>query len=574
MENHDNILQIVIFLFAAVGSVAIFRMLRLSPVLGYLLAGLLIGPYGFKLVEQGHTTHSFAEFGVIFLMFMIGLELSLDRLKAMRSHVFHFGSLQVIITALLIMGASLYWGATEQQAIIIGGALAFSSTAIVLQTLGESGQKFSQVGRLSIAILILQDLAVIPLLVLLQVFSTDAELSEALLYASVKAFVAVAVMLIGGRIFFRPLFRFVASLRDNELLTGAILLIVMGAAYASYVAGMSPAMGAFLAGLLIAETEFKPQVEADIQPYKALFLGLFFMTVGMTLDWRLILEKFEFITLLVLGLLATKAIIIFLLARLFKFGVGPSLHAGILLAQSGEFAFVVLGLAVSSQLVPGSLGQILLVVVTITMALTPMMAEMGRRFAKKQDDRVNLSLRHASDDTHDLRDHVIICGFGRVGHTVARLLEAEQISYIALEINPEIVTRERAAGIAVHYGDGSRKLVLKAVGLERAKAIVITHADPALSGKTIIAIRGKHPNIPIIVRAKNLPQVEWLERLGANVAVAEMFETSLQLGGALLTQLGVDDQEVTRVIHSFRAEDYALTREAEASLKTAAAEEQ
>ena len=564
MHVPEQLISIVIFLVAAVGSVALFRLLRLSPVLGYLSAGLIIGPFGLEIIEPSESTGVFAEFGIIFLLFMIGLELSLERLKAMRRHVFEFGSLQVLACALVIGSTAYYFGLGFEQSIVVGGALALSSTAVVLQVLAEKNQKFSQVGRLSLAALILQDLAVIPLLVLLQVFSSaDVDMVDALTEASVKAVIAVVVMIIVGRIIVRPVFRFFASLKDAELVTGASLLIVLAAALVSAEAGLSLAMGAFLAGLLIAETEYKPQVEADIQPYKGLFMGLFFMTVGMTLDWRLVIEHSLLIASLVIGLLVIKAVIIFMLSRIYGFSIGSSLHAGLLLAQGGEFAFIVFGIGLTSGFLDAGYGAILLVVVTVTMAVTPMLAELGTRLHKLMDKTSQMSVKHLKEDSLDLSNHVIICGFGRVGHTVARLLEAEDIDHLALETNPNIVRAEMKNNRMVHYGDASRKGVLHAVGIEHAKAVIITHADPAMAGKTVLAVRAMRKGIPIIVRAKNLQQVEWLERLGANVAVAEMYETSLQLGSALLKYSEVDDAEISRVVQTFRDGDYALTREAE-----------
>lgn len=564
MHVHGQMISVLIFLLAAVGSVALFRTLRLSPVLGYLVAGLIIGPFGVSIIQPGESTETFAEFGIIFLMFMIGLEMSIERLKSMRRHVFEFGGMQVLLCGTVITLAAMYWGVAKDQAVIIGGALALSSTAIVLQVLAEKNQKFSQVGRLALAGLILQDLAVIPLLVLLQVFSTDgADVATALGEASVKAAVAVVVMLVFGRIVLRPLFRFFASLNDSELITGATLLIVLGAAAASTQAGLSPAMGAFLAGLLIAETEFKPQVEADILPYRGLFMGLFFMTVGMSLDWRLLVEHSLLIPSLLIGLLATKIVIIFMLSRIYGFSRGASMHAGLLLSQGGEFAFVVFGIGMTSGFLDADIGAILLVVVVVSMAITPLLADIGSKLQKWLDRGSSMSIKQAQNDSMDMSNHVIICGYGRVGHTVARLLETEGMDYVALETNPDIVRKERVQGTSVHYGDASRKLVLEAVGLEHARAVIITHADPAMAGKSVLAIRALRKDVPVIVRAKNLQQVEWLERLGANLAVAEMFETSLQLGGALLKTAGVDDAEVTRVIQSFREGDYALTREAE-----------
>lgn len=559
-----------IVLLAAVLSVGLFRALQLSPVLGYLAAGLAIGPYGLKLVDTTASKSMIAEFGVVFLLFMIGLELSFNRLKAMRRHVFGLGTAQVLLTSAAFGLVAYYHGQPLYAAILIGGGLAMSSTAIVLQVAGESGQRHTQTGRLALAMLILQDLAIIPLLVLVQVFAEGEELGRAMLVATTKAVAAAVIIVIIGRRIIRPLFRMVTHLRDQELITATTLLMVIATSYVSYVAGLSPAMGAFMAGLLIAETEYKLQVEADIMPYKGLFLGLFFMTVGMSLDWRFVFENWLMITAIVIGVLVIKGMIIYTLARIFSMPIGTSVNAGLIMSQAGEFAFVVFGLAASSNLLAREVAEMLLVVTTATMAITPMLAEFGHRLELQFGEKDRHSLRHSLEESTDLSDHVIISGFGRVGHTVARLLEAEGVPYIALDVNPLLVRAERAKGMPIHFGDASRKLVLKAVGMERARAMVITHADASISSRTIMAARGIKTEIPIIVRARNIEQVQQLERLGANLAIAEMFETSLQLGGALLREIGIEPHEVASVLDAFRASDYALTRVAEGEEEVAA----
>ncbi len=561
---HENpLFTPFVILLAAVLSVGVFRALRLSPVLGYLLAGLVIGPYGFQLVDATASKSMIAEFGVVFLLFIIGLELSFNRLKAMRSHVFGLGTAQVLLTAAAFTAVASLFGQPISAAVLIGGGLAMSSTAIVLQVAGETGQRHTQTGRLALAMLILQDLAVIPLLVLVQMFSEGEAFAEAMVTATIKAFVAAALIIIIGRRIIRPLFRMVTHLRDQELSTATTLLLVIATAYASYVAGLSAAMGAFLAGLLIAETEYKLQVEADIMPYKGLFLGLFFMTVGMSLDWRFVLQNWGLMVGIVVGVLLIKGTVIYTIARIFSMPIGTSINAGFLMSQAGEFAFVVFGLATSNSLLSREAAEVLLVVITATMALTPMLAEFGRQLELRLSGRERHTLRQSLEESTDLSDHVIISGFGRVGHTIARLLEAEGVPYVALDSNPLLVREERAKGLPIHFGDASRKLVLKAVGMDRARAAVITHADTSISARTIMAARGLKTDIPIIARAHNIEQVQQLERLGANLAIAEMFETSLQLGGALLREIGIEDQEVASVIDAFRASDYALTRVAE-----------
>jgi CPA2 family monovalent cation:H+ antiporter-2 len=565
MHPTSHLTEIVILLSAAVLIVASFRVIRLSPVLGYLAAGTLIGPFGLALIDDVATTSGFAEFGVIFLLFLIGLELSLERLRSMRTHVFGFGSAQVIISAGLFAAFFVGFGGAQTAAIIIGGGLALSSTAIVLQVIDEQGEKSSQVGRLALAILILQDLAVIPLLVLVSLLGDDSRaLLPALSDAFLKTTLCLVLIFTLGGMLLKPLFRFIASLENTELFTATTMFVVLGVAWLTYYFGLSPALGAFLAGLLIAESEFRPQVESDILPFKGLFLGLFFMTVGMSLNLEMLLERFLGIISLTIALMATKSLIIMALCRVFGFTLSTAIHVGLLLSQGGEFAFVLFGLADTAGVIDHDMAQILLVVVTTSMALTPLIANIGKHVA---DALEKYSLSHSNvmmvDETLDLSHHVIISGFGRVGHTVGRLLEVEQLPYVAIDMDSFLVAKERKNGIPVYYGDTTRIHVLNALGITRAQAVIITHNDTRVALQTIQVIREINKELPIIVRAKNIEQVQRLERAGANLAVAEMFETSLQLSGALLRHLGVTDHEITRILDLFREEDYALTRDAE-----------
>ena len=567
MQNSTFLFEIIILLLAAVVIVSVFRVVKLSPVLGYLVAGTIIGPFGLKLISDVETTKGIGDFGLIFLLFVIGLELSFERLRSMRKQVFGFGGLQVLLTGGLFALAFTIYGSSAQAAIIIGGGLALSSTAIVLQVIAEQGEKSSQVGRLALAILILQDLVVIPLLVLVSLFSkfsdNNQNLTEALASAGIKAVVCLAVIFLAGRYLLRPLFRFVASLENTELFSATTLLVLLGVSGFSSLAGLSPAMGAFLAGLLIAGTEFKPQVEADILPFKGLLLGLFFMTVGMSLNINMLLSHFVSIVALTIALMAVKTIIILCLCRALRIRLNTSVQLGLLLSQGGEFAFILFSIAGQGGIINHELAQILLVVVTMSMAFTPLVAQLGKRVAIEIEKR---SLSHAQNmvaETLDLRKHIIICGFGRVGHTVAKLLENENIPYVAIEMDSFVVTRERKNGIPVYYGDTTRIHVLKSLGIERAKAVILTHNDTRVALQTIHSVRDLNSEIPIIARAKNIEQVHKLERAGANLAVAEMFEVSLQLGGSLLKEIGVSEHEISRIIEIFRAEDYALTRTAE-----------
>ncbi|MDX2074661.1 MAG: monovalent cation:proton antiporter-2 (CPA2) family protein [Alphaproteobacteria bacterium] len=564
MQHSIHLTEIVILLSAAVLMVGLFRALKLSPVLGYLVAGTAIGPYGFSLISDVGPTAGFAEFGIVFLLFLIGLELSFERLRSMRKHVFGFGSLQVIITALMIGALFTYYNGNIEIALIIGGGLALSSTAIVLQVLAEQNEKASQVGRLALAALILQDLAVIPLLVFVTALgSNSGALGEALGTAAAKAVIGLAIIFILGRLVLRPLFRFIASLEHTELFTATTIFVVLGVAWLTHSAGLSAALGAFMAGLLVAETEFKHQVEADILPFKGLLLGLFFMTVGMSLNVSMLLDQFISIIGLTVALMAAKAFIIIVLCRAFNFSLGSSIHAGLLLSQGGEFAFVLFSLAGEYNLIPVDLNQILLVTVTVSMALTPLAAELGNFLAHKLEKQTPTDPQHLLEETLDLSQHVIICGYGRVGHTVSDLLENENISYVAIDMDSYMVSRERKIGTPVYYGDSARAHVLSALGIKRARALIITHSDTRVALQTIATVRDLNNEIPIIARAKNLEQVQKLERAGATLAVAEMFEVSLQMGGALLKSIGINELEINRIIDIFRAEDYALTRTAE-----------
>jgi CPA2 family monovalent cation:H+ antiporter-2 len=564
MHDSLHLTEIVILLCAAVLTVGLFRALKLSPVLGYLVAGTIIGPYGLSLITNVEATAGFAEFGIIFLLFLIGLELSLERLRSMRKHVFGFGSAQMIMTALIIGALFTYYFGNIEIALIIGGGLALSSTAIVLQVIAEQNEKSSQVGRLALAVLILQDLAVIPLLIFVTALGTnDGALGHALGSAALKAMVGLVVIFTVGRLLLRPLFKFIAALEHTELFTATTICVVLGVAWLTHIAGLSAALGAFMAGLLVAETEFKHQVESDILPFKGLLLGLFFMTVGMSLNVETLLMRFTDILGLTLALMSAKAFIIILLCRAFNFSLSASIHTGLLLAQGGEFAFVLFSLAGSYGLIEADISQILLVVVTVSMALTPLAAEIGNRIATALEKKTPQDPAHMLEETLDLSHHVIICGYGRVGHTVSELLENENISHVAIDMDSYMVSRERKNGTPVYYGDSARAHVLNALGIKRAQALIITHNDIRVALQTIATVRDLNSEIPIIARAKNLEQVQKLERAGANLAVAEMFEVSLQMGGALLKSIGVADHEITRIIDIFRAEDYALTRTAE-----------
>lgn len=563
MSPAHHLGEIVLLLAAAVCIVALFRHLRFSPILGYIAAGIVIGPHGLGLIRDMQSTQVIAELGVIFLLFLIGLELSFERLARLRGQVLGFGVAQVLLTSLVIGAGMRLLGQPLEAAIIVGGGLALSSTAVVMELLSESNEKATQVGRLSIKTLILQDLAVIPLLVLVPLLAGEGSVLGALGEAGIKAVLGLAAIMLLGRRLLRPLFRMMAEYRHTELFTATTLLVVLGMAYMSTLAGISPALGAFMGGLLVSETEFRPQVEADILPFKALLLGLFFMTVGMGIDLSIIREQPITVLALMLSLIAVKASLMLALSKLFAIPVATGTHAALLLAQGGEFTFVLFMLAENQGILSTHLSQMLLAAVVLSMTATPLLHALGKALARRSERGSAIHHHLPSRDAMELEGHIIIAGFGRVGRTVAELLDTEHIPYVALDMDASAVGAARAQGKRVYYGDAARAVVLKTMGIGRAQAVIVTHADTQASLHIIQMVRSLGSRIPIIVRARNLEQVQQLEQAGANLAVAEMFETSLQLGGALLKEIGVPDPEVSRVLAAFRAEDYALTRRAE-----------
>jgi len=550
---------ILVLLLTAVIVVAIFRRLRMSPVLGYFAAGSILGS-PFVNIVQADETSVFGEIGIIFLLFAIGLELTFARLKSMRSQVFGFGSLQVILTTAVISGFIVMGGYAIDASVVIGMAMAFSSTAIVLQVLAENRMQSTQVGRISLATLLMQDFAVVPLLVLIPLLAADKySIMTALGSALFKAILALVGIFTIGRIFLRPLFRMIGgdnSAKNNELFIAATLLIALGAAWATERMGLSLALGAFLAGLLVAETEFQHQAEESITPFKGIFLGLFFMSVGMSINFDLIVEKLPKILLFTGVLITTKAFIITLLCLLFGFTVGSAIHAGLLLSQGSEFAFILFNLANSKNIIQHDLAATLMLVITFSMALTPLLSTLGGWLAEKIDKKDLINRRKILKELADISNHVIICGFGRVGKMVARLLEAEHVPYVSVDVDGKCVSDSRDEGYPVYFGDSSNPDILQTLGLGRAQAVIIAITNDITMRKTVKTIRNISEDVPIIVRDSDLSAQSQLLAIGANSVVPETYETGLQLGGAVLKTIGVSEYEVSRIKNKFRAGNY------------------
>lgn len=556
---------VVLLLTASVCMVAIFRYLRLSPVLGYLVAGLAIGPYGIGFIKYDEIPQHLADFGVIFLLFMIGLEMTLDRLASIRKHVFGFGLLQILFSVTAFTGVGLLLKYDFIESLVIGFGLSMSSSAIVLQVLQESGKQSTQTGRLSLATLIMQDFAVVPLLVVVPLLSGDSHhLIGGIMLSLIKVVAVLFAILVLGRIILRPIFRLIWSTTNEELFVATTLLLALGSALITERLGLSMALGAFAAGLLVAETEYQHQVEAEITPFKGLFLGLFFMTMGMKIDWHYLLEHASVIALWVSIIIVIKAAILYGLCKAFRFPSGVSLHTALLLSQGGEFAFVLLTLAAQDKIgiIDPKIADLLMMIVTTSMALTPLLAMLGAWLAEKieKGNMVEAEGFNRPIDLSDLRNHVIVVGFGQAGQMVAQVLREEGIAYVVVDNEATLIAEARHAGIPIYHGDATRRGTLEHLQINHAQSVVVTvHNDLAIQN-TIVAVRRSSKDLPVIARTK-----EWFETLGqvgeAVFMIPESFEMGLQLAGSLLKYRGFYAHEIERMKTTFRANHYAKTKD-------------
>ncbi len=563
----DGFKGVLIFLVTAGIIVPLFHRARFGTVLGFLVAGVALGPYGLgRLVEtypllwyvtfdDPERSVPLAELGIIFLLFMLGLELSLKRLWQLRRYVLGVGIVQVTVTTAVIVAIIAGFGAPRPAGIVLGLCLALSSTAIAMQVLIDQHRAATRVGRIALSVLLFQDLMVVPILSIIGFLGrgSDAPLLN-LLATFGQAIAAVAIIMVAGRYVVRPLLDSAARTGSRDLIMAITLLIVIGISAATGAAGLSIALGAFVAGLLLSETEYRHHIEVDLEPFKGLLLGIFFVTVGTSVDLGVVAAQFGWIFVAVLGLIAVKAGILFLVARVFAVARSAAIEVALLLAQAGEFAFVVVGLARGSHLLPPELATSAIAVVGLSMMATPMLAQVGRRLGERFTH-----LDHADagpdDDTAALEDHVIIGGFGRVGQTIWRLLQEENVVAVALDTNAPLVGEHRQAGRLVFFGDASRRELLERAGAARARAFVVTLDAPGAAERMIEEILHLRPDACVFARAKDPEHAARLAKLGARGVIPEAVEASLQLGARLLEELGLPEEVV--------AERLAAAREGE-----------
>ncbi len=560
----NNSLQLVLILLAvAVGVVVLCRILRLPAMLGYLIVGILIGPHALGWIPDAPETRHLAEFGVVFLMFSIGLEFSLARLRSMQRIVFGLGTAQVVCTMLLVMLSSLFFDLDWRQGLALGGVLAMSSTAIVSKMLVERAELNSGHGHKIMGVLLFQDLAVVPLIILIPALgSNSGDLTATIGYATLKAVLLLSVLLIFGQRLLRPWFNLVAQQKSSELFMLNVLLFTLGLAYLTELSGLSLALGAFVAGMLISETEYRYQVEEDIKPFRDVLLGLFFVTIGMMLNMNSVISGFGWVLLVLLILLPFKAVVVALLVRWFAKDWGVGIRTGLGLAQAGEFGFVLLTLAGEVHLLPPEIMQNVLAAMLISMLIAPFLIQHAepivRRLSPAEWMNQAMQVHQIAVQSMSADAHIIVCGYGRSGKALGKFLQKEGIKFMALELDPRCVRDAVSVGEKVVYGDATKREVLQAAGLMRAKALVVTYDDTPSALKILHHVKHARPGLPVVVRTADDTHVEVLKRAGAAEVVAEVLEGSVMLASQALLLSGVPLNRVIRRIQEARAKRYSV----------------
>lgn len=560
----NNSLQLVLILLAvAVGVVVLCRLLRLPAMLGYLIVGILIGPHALAWIPDAPETRHLAEFGVVFLMFSIGLEFSLARLRAMQRIVFGLGTAQVLLSMVLVMVSSLFFDLNWREGLALGGVLAMSSTAIVSKLLVERAELSSAHGNKIMGVLLFQDLAVVPLIIIIPALGNGSgDLTATIAYAMLKAILLLSVLLIFGQRLLRPWFEVVAQQKSSELFMLNVLLFTLGLAYLTEMSGLSMALGAFVAGMLISETEYRYQVEEDIKPFRDVLLGLFFVTIGMMLNLNNVIAGFGWVLLVLLILLPFKAAVVAILVRWLTKDWAQGIRTGLGLAQAGEFGFVLLTLAGGAQLLPSEVMQNVLAAMLISMLIAPFLIQHAdaivRRLSPEEWTNQAMRIHQIAVQTMRSDAHIIVCGYGRSGKALGQFLTKEGIKFMALELDPRNVRDAVAAGEKVVYGDATKREALQAAGLMRAKALVVTYDDTHSALKILHHVSRARPGLPVVVRTTDDSNVEVLKRAGAAEVVAEVLEGSVMLASQALLLSGVPLNRVIRRIQETRANRYSV----------------
>ena len=557
-------LELIILLLAcSVGMVAILRNFKMPPMIAYFVVGLILGPSVAGVIVDSAANHHLVEFGIVFLMFTIGLEFSLPTLNSMRQILFGIGLSQVAITLLFTVIIGSLFGLSLSEGFIIGSAITMSSTAIVSKILMERLDLNTRHGKLSIGILLFQDLAVILVLVLIPSLSNpDANFLNSFSLVIVKTAVLFSIIFKVGKPIMNYWFGIIARQKSSELFVLNVLLVTLSFSYLTYLSGLSYALGAFMAGMLISETHFRFQVESDIAPFRDILLGLFFITVGMMLNLTILIQYLFPIISLLIFLIVFKSVLITFLIRIFKYELGVGIRAGVILAHAGEFSFVILALAKQQDMLNDILLQIILSVSILSMLLAPFIIQINGKIARflsksyiKNDQKNIDNLEHIAEK---FNDHVILCGFGRSGQYIARFLKEENIKYIAIDIDSNRVSDATIAGENVVYGDSSRSDVLKAAGIERAKGLMVAYSDDRASQKLLTAVREHNKNIPIIARTLDETSIDKLRMAGADEVVPEVLEGSLMLASHALVMFEVPLWRVIKKIREFRESKYKI----------------
>ena len=565
--HHDALTAGLLLLALSVAAVVLFRRIHLPPVLGYLFVGIVAGPHAMHWLPDLHSLELLAEIGVVFLLFMIGLEFSLAQFWTLRRAVFGLGGTQVLLSVIAAGSIAWFSGVPWQGALVIGGILALSSTAIVVKQLIEQLEMHSPHGRLAFAVLLFQDIAVVPFLVLIPILGSGGEggVAVPILLAMAKAVIAVAGMLALGHWLIRPLFHTVAAAHSTELFTLTALLVSLSAAWITNFFGLSLALGAFLAGMMLSETEFKHQIEIDVRPFRDILMGIFFISVGAQLDLVEAWSRWPLIAVLTLGIIIGKAAVVALIVRILGHEKSVAARTGIVLANGGEFGFALVTLAIANHLLTPVEAQPVLAAVIFSMMVAPLLVSANGRIARRlfarEVAREHVSQRaRLSKAVREKQGHVIFCGYGRIGQNMAGFLLREGIDHVALDTNSRLVKEAWEAGEQVFFGDASHVDMLRAAGLERARLVVVTIDEPHATERIIRTVRAENRDLPILVRTRSDASMEALEEAGATLVLPETLEASMMLSQHMLEFLGVDPEEVHAVIEAARNDHYHQLR--------------